>query len=210
MNFCGFCGCGTNIISIREHHKQLQRKIYEDKNFYIIVSIGALVEGHLLIIPKEHYLNMGEMPGYLIKKLEKLINSRKKVLKDIYNKDVIVFEHGTGMHDKVSSASVIHAHTHLIPVDSGVLDMVRTAGYEIQKLSSFIEIERLGKEGKSYLFYQDTDNCYYNIKGTNIPSQYFRKIVSEKFGLGEWNWHKDYKEENILKTLRRSEIMILK
>lgn len=205
MNFCRFCGSGNNIISITGDNTSGKRKVYEDENFYIIISVGAIVEGHLLIIPKEHFLNMGQMPTKMMEKLYGLMSEWSNILSSIYNKKVIAFEHGTGISDEVSSASVIHAHTHLVPLEDGILDMIYQSNCSAYKLQNFSELKNISETGSSYLFYQDVNSELYSVKGINLPSQFFRKLISDKYKLGEWNWRKDYKEINVLNTIQTLE-----
>ena len=96
MSDCKFCGEGKYIIGISENDKQINRIIYENDNFYVMVSVGAIVAGHLLIIPKKHYLSMGELPNNLLKEMVYILNIFKKILKEQYRKEIIIFEHGTG------------------------------------------------------------------------------------------------------------------
>ena len=43
-------------------------KVYEDEDFVIILDIGPATFGHVLILPKEHYANLFEMPEELLAK----------------------------------------------------------------------------------------------------------------------------------------------
>ena len=46
------------------------RIIHETENLHVIPSIGQIVEGYLLIVPKNHYLSIGQMPANLIAEVE--------------------------------------------------------------------------------------------------------------------------------------------
>ena len=39
--------------------------IYEDEKFRVILDLGPATRGHALILPKEHYANLFEMPEEL-------------------------------------------------------------------------------------------------------------------------------------------------
>ena len=47
-------------------------KLYEDEDFAIILDVGPASFGHALIIPKDHYANLFEMPEEMLSKCMKL------------------------------------------------------------------------------------------------------------------------------------------
>lgn len=200
---CSFCGEGRRIISVINNNTSVERKIYENENFYVTVSIGAIVEGHLLIIPKKHYLSMGELPQKLMCELKDLMDSISGILTKDYNMGVMAFEHGTGRNSDLSAASVIHAHMHLLPIPNTLLDVIEQYGCEIEQLDNISDLSQYAQRGESYLFYMDIDKKMYCIENSSLPSQFFRKVAAEKYDLGEWDWHKDYKIHNVIRTVER-------
>lgn len=201
MDECKFCGCGKRAIAIMRNNEEVNRKVYENDDFYVMISVGALVEGHMLIIPRYHCLSMGNLSEEHMKGLVNLIEKIKMLLKKHYGKEVIVFEHGTGRDSQYSSASVVHAHIHLVPVEEGLYEDLKALKCSIERLDSYNDLKKVNMTGKSYLLYQDVDNKLYLINDSEMPSQFFRKVICDKFNLGEWNWRKDYKEENIIRTV---------
>ena len=86
--------------------------IYESKYFYVLPSIGALVDGYILIVSKRHVnasvcFNDEEVLEYF-----SLISKYQKKFFDIYSKMPIVFEHGS--FNDMGASSVVHAHTHIV------------------------------------------------------------------------------------------------
>ena len=51
---CIFCKLANGIIPTNS--------IYEDENFNVILDAGPATKGHALILPKEHYRNIYELP----------------------------------------------------------------------------------------------------------------------------------------------------
>lgn len=87
-------------------------KIFEDDEFAVILDAGPATRGHALIIPKEHYRDLYEMPEELAAKAfvlgKKLIVPLKKILGAAgYN---LVQNNG-----EAAGQTVPHFHLHLIP-----------------------------------------------------------------------------------------------
>lgn len=86
--------------------------IHEDEKFKVILDVGPATKGHALIIPKEHYANLYELPEEsaveVIKLAKKLmVKMTKKLESDGFN---IVQNNG-----EAAGQTVNHFHMHLIP-----------------------------------------------------------------------------------------------
>ena len=86
-------------------------KVYGDNSFLAFLDIHPVADGHLLLIPKEHYTWMHEAPDSLIADIfvttKKLMNTMRKGLPCDYVQVVVVGE------------GVSHFHIHLIPRFTG-------------------------------------------------------------------------------------------
>lgn len=86
--------------------------IYEDDDFRVILDIEPASKGHALILPKEHYANLYELPDELAAKVllvaKKVITKMTEIVKcDGYN---ILQNNG-----ETAGQTVFHYHMHLIP-----------------------------------------------------------------------------------------------
>lgn len=86
--------------------------IYEDDDFRVILDIEPASKGHALILPKEHYANLYELPEELASKAlivaKKVITKMTQIVKcDGYN---VLQNNG-----EVAGQTVFHYHMHLIP-----------------------------------------------------------------------------------------------
>ena len=86
--------------------------IYEDADFRVILDIEPASKGHALILPKEHYANLYELPEELAAKVlvvaKKVVSAMTEVLGcDGYN---VLQNNG-----EVAGQTVFHYHMHLIP-----------------------------------------------------------------------------------------------
>lgn len=86
--------------------------IYEDEDFRVILDIEPASKGHALILPKEHYANLYELPEELAAKA--LVVAKKLITKmtGILNCDGYNVLQNNG---EVAGQTVFHYHMHLIP-----------------------------------------------------------------------------------------------
>ena len=86
--------------------------LYDDEMFKVILDVGPATKGHALILPKNHYANLYELPeedaAQAIKLAKKMmIKMTNKLNCDGFN---IVQNNG-----EVAGQTVFHFHMHLIP-----------------------------------------------------------------------------------------------
>ncbi|HKM23010.1 MAG: HIT family protein [Desulfuromonadaceae bacterium] len=101
---CIFCKLANGDIPTRT--------IYEDDDFRVILDNAPATKGHALILPKEHYANLYELPDDVAAKVfilaKKLMTEMTKKLNcDGFN---IVQNNG-----ETAGQTVFHFHLHLIP-----------------------------------------------------------------------------------------------
>lgn len=114
-----------NCIFCKIVSREIKSEILdESENFIAIKDINPVSEGHLLVIPKEHFLNLLEIP-------DKLGNELLKFMKNLGLK-IVDKKIGDGFNiimNNFSSAGqlVMHSHIHLIPRkgDDGIRFLTR-------------------------------------------------------------------------------------
>ncbi len=88
------------------------KSIYEDKNVIAFLDINPISKGHTLVIPKNHFENIFDIPE---SELKEIIDTSKKIsilLKNKLNADGINILHASG---KEAQQSVFHFHIHIVP-----------------------------------------------------------------------------------------------
>lgn len=113
--------------------------IYEDDDFRVILDIEPASKGHALILPKEHYANLYELPEELASKVlivaKKVITSMTEIVGcDGYN---VLQNNG-----EVAGQTVFHFHMHLIP---RYKDDEVTIGWKPGKLTDVLKEQILSK-----------------------------------------------------------------
>jgi len=185
--------------------KLFNRIIKETKNFVIIPTIGQIVEGYLLIVPKQHYLCIGALPPNHFEELEKIIDNCKKALLSVYNKKTIMFEHGAvGISFKERAGCCTdHAHLHVVPAEVDLLDEIRK-NYIPQKITSLKELKEKYLKKVPYLFYQNNQEDMYVFNAPIVMSQYFRQILAKKLNkMDKWDWRLYYGKEKMINTIKK-------
>ncbi|MGN0335286.1 MAG: HIT family protein [Lachnospiraceae bacterium] len=91
-------------------------RLYEDEDFVIMLDIGPASPGHALLIPKEHYANLYEMPEELLKKAILLAGKWGEKLQKVMGADGLNLVQNNGV---AAGQTVYHFHMHLIPRYNG-------------------------------------------------------------------------------------------
>lgn len=101
---CIFCKIANGDIP--------SKTLYEDERFRVILDLGPATKGHALILPKEHYANLYELPedtaGEVMKLAKKMMTRMTERLGcEGFN---LVQNNGD-----LAGQTVFHFHMHLIP-----------------------------------------------------------------------------------------------
>lgn len=94
-----------------------ERILYTTEHFYVMVSLGPIVEGYLLIISKEHIGACLHLPEDYWDEFKALKDKVKDILTRVYG-GCIFYEHGkTGscILEGLDHIHCYHAHLHCIP-----------------------------------------------------------------------------------------------
>jgi histidine triad (HIT) family protein len=86
--------------------------VYEDDNFIAILDINPVNPGHTLLIPKESFKDIFDMPDSLLGKVGPLLKRLSKgVMKATGSEGLNI-----GMNNgEVAGQVVFHAHIHIMP-----------------------------------------------------------------------------------------------
>ncbi len=103
MNDCVFCKMIKGEIP--------SYKVYEDKTVVAFLDINPVHEGHVLVLPKKHVVNLEDVSEKLLNKTIKIVKKFGQSIKDNlapgYN--IIV------NNDPVAGQEIQHLHFHVIP-----------------------------------------------------------------------------------------------
>lgn len=86
--------------------------LYEDEQFKVILDVNPATRGHALILPKEHYANLYELPEDTASDAMKLAKNMMKKMTEKLHCDGFNIIQNNG---EVAGQTVFHFHMHLIP-----------------------------------------------------------------------------------------------
>ena len=88
------------------------KTIYEDEKFRVILDLGPATKGHALILPKEHYANLYELPDDMAGDVMKLAKKMATQITEKLGCDGFNLVQNNG---DLAGQTVYHFHLHLIP-----------------------------------------------------------------------------------------------
>ncbi|MFO1129893.1 MAG: HIT domain-containing protein [Rickettsiales bacterium] len=184
MKNCIFCE------SIKDFYK-----IFETKNFLIILDKFPIIPLHILIISKQHDSCLGEIDN--IDNIEELILI-KSFIKSKFN-NMCFYEHGkTGNCAILLDSKCEHFHLHCLPLDICIHNELEYY-YNFLELKSLKEIYKYYNENGNYLFFENhkQEKKFYIEGDTITPSSFIRGLICNKLNLlNRSNWQ-HYKNNNI-------------
>ena len=134
---CAFCQLNSIATYI----------LKETTNFRVVADHAPLVEGHLLIIPRQHYACYGAVPAELDDELLGLKQEVRLFFTQYYASPVY-WEHG------IFRQTVFHAHLHCFPF--GDLGYVPDPKRQWQRIHSQADIRDWYSKNGQYFYMEDS------------------------------------------------------
>ena len=103
MNDCIFCKIINGELP--------SKTVYEDDLIKVIMNINPNTNGHLLVLPKEHYINIMDIPNEVVTHSLKVIRETLfPLLKERLNCEGLTLAENNELGQEIK-----HFHIHLIP-----------------------------------------------------------------------------------------------
>ena len=129
MRDCKFCQIATGKIP--------SYKVFENERIFVFLDIHPQSEGHMLIIPKTHYVSMYDIPEKLLCEIVSIAKKIALRLKESNLADGVDITNANGVS---AQQSVTHYHLHLLPRKTGDgLDCAGHSGYRMGNLEVLAE-----------------------------------------------------------------------
>jgi diadenosine tetraphosphate (Ap4A) HIT family hydrolase len=76
LDHCEFCdefsGGTHNSFADRFHEGRVDRTVLETKSLRVVPTLGQIVQGYLLIVPRHHCCALADLPVELLREIEQL------------------------------------------------------------------------------------------------------------------------------------------
>lgn len=202
-NNCVFC----------DRTKLVRRLITENNDWYVIATLGQIIGGYTLIIPKEHISCMGALTSSQTESMFKITKEISRALSLEYQHSesvtpypVTMFEHG------IVGQSIKHAHLHILPVVIDLTSKIRAnfpkAKFEELQHATHLQ-ELYSKRLEPYIFWTVPSGKSMVCWNPPSPPQ-LRLIMAELLGYPErGKWH-DIDDPELDKQLIQETVVRLK
>jgi diadenosine tetraphosphate (Ap4A) HIT family hydrolase len=176
--------------------------VAEDELFVAIPSLGSLLPGWLLVVPKHHTLNLASLPPSERIALDAFVARLIPEWAAEFGR-LSAFEHGPVLPGSAAGCSIDHAHLHLVPVQA--LTLLDGARQRYPWLAWMRVSDLPSTPADPYLFVDDLEGRRWLAADQRIPSQSLRRVIAHQLGRAErydWKRHPEY--EVVRETLRRT------
>ena len=104
MENCIFCKIAAGEIP--------SNTIYEDDSFRVILDLGPATKGHALVLPKNHYADLFEIPEDVLADVAMVAKKVAGTMKEKLSCDGLNLVQNNG---EAAGQTVMHFHLHIIP-----------------------------------------------------------------------------------------------
>jgi diadenosine tetraphosphate (Ap4A) HIT family hydrolase len=181
--------------------------LVETANFVVLPSLGSLVEGWLLLIPRRHFICMGALPSELLAEMEQLKAKVGAHLRERFG-SVCAFEHGPGETNRKVGCGVDHAHLHMVPIALGLKTAVSPflPSGASWATSGWDSCREAYEAGLDYLYLEQPLGSGSISVHREFGSQVFRRAIAAHCGVPEqFNWREYPRTEVVAATIQHLE-----
>jgi histidine triad (HIT) family protein len=100
----------------------------KDTIAFLSIVLPMTEDGHILIIPKDHYANVEDIPKIVLNQLIGQVSVLTKILRTKHGGCNVLLNDGV-----VAGQTVFHSHFHILPRDKG--DKIKIEVYKCKKMN---------------------------------------------------------------------------
>jgi diadenosine tetraphosphate (Ap4A) HIT family hydrolase len=165
------------------------RVLFDRGEAFAIAGYGPQVFPYVLVLPRRHVVSLADCDRGERESILGCLNDLA-ALSIFKSKELTIFEHGGRSGDTCSCLE--HCHLHVIdgeyPIEEWLIEDFPDSGPAI------FDRESTPPPASSYLFAGNYNLDAFRIRGHYLawdrpPSQFFRRLLSSKLRLEDWDWH---------------------
>jgi len=181
---------GTRDVTFHRVYagRPASRRIITTDLFVLIADLSPLTVGHLLLLPKAHYLSFAQVTRRELSALIDILDLILPRYTRTFGTPPVIMEHGSSRNYD-HNACITHAHWHLVPLNGDqIAGFIRLDGLPETVLS---DIGTLGQEAWTetsyYLAAYDGVLHLYRPQPT-LRRQYVRSVIGRCLGMRDPEW----------------------
>jgi diadenosine tetraphosphate (Ap4A) HIT family hydrolase len=164
--------------------------IAEDHDFLLIPDVAPLVEGHVLLVTRDHHQCAGEFGAEMWGRALSWRDRVARLYREAYGSgELLLFEHGPAT-PQGGGACIDHAHWHLIPGTPGVRAVVEREGRPGTP-ADHATVRACFRTGRSYLLVEEEGLATVH-PGDGVRSQFLRWAVKAPGENTAWRWQETF------------------
>lgn len=184
--------------------------LLETRRFVTLPSLGALVPGWLVVVPRQPMINLSHLSAPAVDELEAIVDAVTTDYRRPAN-EWYVFEHGPQAEGSLVGCGVDQAHLHLVPLPFDLLDAARSDVDGAVSWSSYREGSFLrALPVQDYIGVSNAKMSQHLIGTmTRATSQWMRKLIARKLeSEHRWDYRQHPERENIRVTVTEAKRML--
>lgn len=178
--------------------------LWESEDFVVVPTLGALIQGWILVIPKTPFICVGALTEPLREQLSNIKNYCAEIIEEQFG-EAAIFEHGPAVAGDAVGCTVDYAHLHILPARCHLIDSIPNISAKSplwQSANDISATKEYFQSGISYLYVEQPVGKSMIANARDMPSQLFRRVVAHSVGLPEqFNWREHPMQENVLATV---------
>lgn len=183
----------------------IDEPIYETDSFVVLPSVGALVEGWMLVLPREHFINASCVATSLRNEFAQVVDHTISVVADEFGPPT-VFEHGPSSDGSRLGCGVDHAHVHVVPLPFNLEDELLVQSGGLEWSSRECHMTELPPQSRDYLALSMGSSRTLLAFPEVAVSQFFRRRIAAALGRPE---DYDYRSHPFLEKVATTRCRLL-
>jgi len=199
---CAYC---TRLLGLARTTQEPWDLVLKDLSSFVVApSKGALVEGWLLVVSKEHLLSSAAMSLTPRADLEAALKAATALVESRFG-PATIFEHGPSQNGSPIGCGIDHMHLHVVPLTFSLRRAATSLepGLGWQPLAGIHDVSTWSEGRRPYLLVQEPGDSVPWVSEAPPIRQFLRRAVASTLGTSEFDYSEYPQRTNVLNTVAR-------